>query len=329
MPTYIQLMSGNPAAYGAAGQSLTGLAGAVDGAGHSFRAQTDQATAPGTWSGPARDAADQSAQQVRRSVDHLGDQVRQAGRALDNSARTIGQARTQLQTFTGQIQAQGWLILPTGVVMLGPPQQAQVSAAGPAAPAVLAQLQTMAMTMTSQIFAIVAQASAADVAGAEWLLQVSAALGGPGVLPLSPDLAEHVFHGHRRPTTITGYHVRPGGVDASHHGFTIDPSTIEGPDSNGLYRARVHGTDLMGNPTTKPAKSTFFPDGWTEDDINQAIRGAFYNRRPVQAPNAPTGFHDSRWQGEYRGITFRGYLRPGVDWATAGPDDIATAYPMM
>lgn len=329
MPTYVQLMNSNPAAYGSAGNALAGLAGRVDGARGTFRTQAETATAPGTWSGRDRDAADRKAQEMHRSLEHLGDQVRQAGRALDDAAHTIGQARTQLQTFSGQIRAQGWIIQPTGVVVLGPPQQAQVNSAGPGAPAVLAGLQTAALTMTGQIFAIVGQASSADVAGAEWLLNVSAGLGGPGALPVNPDLREHLYDGHRRPKKISGYHVRPGGVDGSHHGFTIDPATTVGPDANGLYQARVHGTDLTGNPKSKP--STFFPDGWTADEINQAIRGAFYSRRPVQAEDSPgdISFGNSKWRGRYRGIDFEGWLKPGADWATAGPDDIATAYPVM
>lgn len=330
MPTYIQLTTSNPAAFGSAGQALEAAATRVEAIAKRFRSQTDAVTQPGTWSGEASDAADRAAQRIHDSLDRLCDQTRQAGRALQQAERELSAEKALLDQLSAQIRAQGWVILPNGVVTLGQPQYAQAAAAGPAQPAVLASLQAMAMALTGQIFSILTRASLADVAAAEWLLQVCAMLGGSATLPLNPHVREHLFDGHRRPNKITGYHVRPGGVDGSANNFWLDPATVTGPDANGLYSGRVHGLDLNGNPKTK--FSTFFPDSWTEADIEQAVRGAFYSRRPVQRYNPATGmheFHDSLWEGEYRGIRIQGYLKPGTDWATAGPDDIATAFPVM
>lgn len=100
MPTYIQLMSSNPGAYGSAGQALARLAVRVDTAGADFRIQTASATAPGTWSGRDRDAAHRKAQEVHRSLDRLGGETRQAGNALGDVAQTIGQARSGVAAAT-------------------------------------------------------------------------------------------------------------------------------------------------------------------------------------------------------------------------------------
>jgi hypothetical protein len=175
-------------------------------------------------------------------------------------------------------------------------------------------------------------------------MALCAAHGGPGLLPLSDHLDEHIFDGawNNAGTRPVGYHHRPGGSDAGNpNGFAVVPGTASAPDANSVYRADFSGTNPAGVTATK--RSSYFPDGWSEDDARRATAGAFHSRHPVYTwtpptPTNPTGQLaevPGMWEGQYQGMTVRGYLlNPGQagyrgrDVGTAELDDVATAFPV-
>jgi hypothetical protein len=51
------------------------------------------------------------------------------------------------------------------------------------------------------------------------------------------------------------------------------------------------------------------------------VYGAFRSRRQVPGTDL--------WEGTYNGVRVQGYLKPGVPFARASADDIATAFPKV
>src|ERR1051325_8100424 len=106
MPTYDQLMSCAPQDYQAAGQALSAFATRLSTSEQSVHAQFGSATAAGTWTGPARDAADRYGQELAASLDQLGQEVRNAAQALEQAGQEITAAQTELRTLSAEIRAQ-------------------------------------------------------------------------------------------------------------------------------------------------------------------------------------------------------------------------------
>ncbi len=90
---------------------------------------------------------------------------------------------------------------------------------------------------------------------------------------------------------------------------------------NGCYEARWTWTDeagqavLNGDGTTKRKWSTFFPDRWSDADVETAIAEAFDH---ASARGLPAGDH--RFQGTVDGVTIEGWFDPVTH-------EITTAYP--
>ena len=139
--------------------------------------------------------------------------VRSASHPLTALGRSGEQGRLQLLQISGEATALGFEVLPTGMVILGPGQLAAIAGAGPGAPAMAEELQLQAIMFTEDLWAIMLWVSEADVAAGEQLMALCAAHGGPGLLPLSDHLDEHIFDGawNNAGTRPVGYHHRPGG----------------------------------------------------------------------------------------------------------------------
>jgi hypothetical protein len=320
MPTYIQLVGGNPASY-ATGR-LAQLAAQLRTGTQSFGSTVDQVTSAAVWQGSTRDAATSAANMLKQRLDQLAAQIQQGEQILESAGTRLEALKVQLTAYVTAIEAMGWIITPVGVAMLGAPQDAEVAATEGAA---LPGLEAQALQMTAQIEKIVVQATEEDVTAAEALLDLSSALGGPGARPLSAHLREHLLHGEVKykngnVAKIVGYHSRPGGVDGSRHGIALDPATASAPDSHGLYTGRaVYNYTENGAARSKGKFSSFFPDTWSEQDTSRAVYGAFHSRRQVPGTDL--------WEGTYNGVRVQGYLKAGVPFARATADDIATAFP--
>jgi hypothetical protein len=149
---------------------------------------------------------------------------------------------------------------------------------------------------------------------------------------LSPRLLQHLFEGHRKPRPRgpgyrdLGYHHRERGVD---HGPMRVREIVAGPDVAGVYRAVVAGPCAEGGPETK--LSSFFPDSWTREDVQRAIRHAFENRTFFDGRGSRVR---RKWRGSYRGVKIEGYvecqvIEPTIDARSAHLYHIVTAYPIL
>jgi hypothetical protein len=92
---------------------------------------------------------------------------------------------------------------------------------------------------------------------------------------------EHVFRGEMTsPSVLTGYHGRPGGLDVGRE--RVDLRTVKHrPD--GIYLATWRLTGADGHIIRKPGggdlkkKSTFWPDHWTREDVEQAVAESYWD----------------------------------------------------
>jgi Bacterial EndoU nuclease len=106
-----------------------------------------------------------------------------------------------------------------------------------------------------------------------------------------------------------GYHHRTNGIDPP--GARV-LRIVQPPDANGVYRARVALRDPeTGDWIDKRAASTFFPDAMSDDDILDAVLGAFHHGR-------------IRKDGEFVGDSGHGFAIEG--WYHSGR--INAAYPL-
>jgi hypothetical protein len=123
---------------------------------------------------------------------------------------------------------------------------------------------------------------------------------------MNPHFTTHTIGGgHVKPGQPrgSGYHYRPGGEDFP--GRRLVPgSRVTYP--NGVYKAEPEFFDPTLNPPVgvwKPKAgnggvSTFFPDGWTPAQVDNAVAGAFKNSTQVSG---------NKWIGTYNGVTVEGY----------------------
>jgi len=149
---------------------------------------------------------------------------------------------------------------------------------------------------------------------------------------LSPRLRQHLFEGHckRRPRGTgyrdLGYHHREGGVD---RGPIRVREVIAGPDAAGVYRAVIAGPKTENGPETKT--SSFFPDAWSREEVERAIRHAFVNRTYFDGRSDKVR---RKWRGFYRDVQIEGYVEcrftvPPVDARSARLYHVVTAYPIL
>jgi hypothetical protein len=134
---------------------------------------------------------------------------------------------------------------------------------------------------------------------------------GPKKRPRAPhemtqERRDHVMNGHLTYTkdgklTTSGFHHRPGGVtpngrrikDVRPHGtngvYSADVAIVHPDDPNKLVLKSGNG------------RSTFFPDKWSADEVDEAISDAFKNRDKTKD-------RDGYWEGESNGVWMNGYF---------------------
>ncbi|WP_189493960.1 EndoU domain-containing protein [Formosimonas limnophila] len=84
-------------------------------------------------------------------------------------------------------------------------------------------------------------------------------------------------------------------------------------DSNGVTKGYIQVRDPnTGGWANKTAETTFYPETWTQRQVQQEIQGAFLNSKPIG---------DGKWQGTApSGVTIQGYYgRPNGTGTTAWP----------
>jgi hypothetical protein len=128
--------------------------------------------------------------------------------------------------------------------------------------------------------------------------------------------AGHVNTGGPRPHG-TGFHHRFMGQNPPGARVRIDPNTGEEMilehGFHGTYRARVDIMDEHGTWVPKRGASTFFPDNWTPQTVDQTVHDAFHSRTPH--PTDP-----DKWRGSAGGLTIDGfYDSSGQGWYSAWP----------
>jgi transcriptional regulator with XRE-family HTH domain len=128
-------------------------------------------------------------------------------------------------------------------------------------------------------------------------------------------------------TTVSRVLNNKGDVDASTAIRVRE--VIAGPDETGVYRAVIASPKTDGGPETKT--SSFFPDAWTREEVERAIRHAFLNRTYFDGRSARIR---RKWRGRYRNVHIEGYvecqvIEPTIDARSARLYHIVTAYPIL
>ncbi|WP_103940531.1 EndoU domain-containing protein [Thermomonospora echinospora] len=130
---------------------------------------------------------------------------------------------------------------------------------------------------------------------------------------------QHVFLGNvnHHAQRGTGFHHRYRGKNPPTARVRRDPNGHEIKAQHtpwGAYKARVDVRDENGNWYQKQAWSSFFPDDWTPQQVNEAIGEAFKNSSPDPA-------NPNKWRGVYDGKPIEGFYAGGQrkGWHSAWP----------
>ncbi|MEV6343791.1 EndoU domain-containing protein [Actinoplanes sp. NPDC051851] len=133
---------------------------------------------------------------------------------------------------------------------------------------------------------------------------------------------EHIFQGH----TNMAARPRPAGSGFHHRFLGENPpgarvrrdangkELILETDVTGTYRARVDTLGPDGNWHQKKGSSTFFPDNWTPQRVDESIEEAFRNGNPH--PKEP-----GKWVGTANGLQIQGFYNESNPnfWYSAWP----------
>ena len=115
----------------------------------------------------------------------------------------------------------------------------------------------------------------------------------------------HVFDGEiNRKNNPTGYHSRPGGIDAANARLV---SIKDKPNQAGVYTAEI---EIRDGDRWKPKFSSFFPDSLSQQEVIKAILHAYSKSSKQQQWEGPSGL----------GFTIQGY--------TTNRGGINTAFPL-
>src|SRR5262245_34191588 len=117
MPGYQQIETSRPNAFGIAGQDLLRLADQAGGIETTFTKTVDQVTS-GTWKGDSRDAAAGAAERTVQPLRELTGELTTASRPLADVGRTGEQGRAQLVSISGEATTAGFVVTPSGMVVL-------------------------------------------------------------------------------------------------------------------------------------------------------------------------------------------------------------------
>lgn len=128
----------------------------------------------------------------------------------------------------------------------------------------------------------------------------------------------HIFLGdvNMRARKGTGFHHRYGGKNPSTARVRRRPDGSEWINANGpggTYKAKVEVKGPDGNWYAKNGSSSFFPDHWTPQEVDNAIKHAHANSTAdLVNPN--------KWNGSYNGVPISGFYGiNGRGWKSAWP----------
>jgi uncharacterized protein YukE len=178
LPDYLSLISSQPGGYDELAGVLRTLATQLDRAGDAVNRARSRASSD--WTGRSAQAFNAAVGATLSDMERAGGAATAASRVLSAAASELGAAVTEIRTFVASAEAAGFLVLPEGVVMIGPAQEAEAAAAGPGAPEVLAAYESAAAELTADLEGLVAAATAADESFAAALREPIAALSGAG-----------------------------------------------------------------------------------------------------------------------------------------------------
>ncbi|KWW98676.1 hypothetical protein LI90_303 [Carbonactinospora thermoautotrophica] len=123
-----------------------------------------------------------------------------------------------------------------------------------------------------------------------------------------PHVIDHILKGEIKNGRLVGYHHRPGGRDAPNR-KTVEKEWVD--QREGIYRGEVWGREAPGKDWVKKRNiSTFFPDHWTREQVEHAVRRAWENAEIVDETKR-------QWRGYYRGLEFEGYYDADGNVTTA------------
>ena len=126
---------------------------------------------------------------------------------------------------------------------------------------------------------------------------------------MTPERLRHTLLGERD-GRASGWHHRPGGIDPP--GAKVIKVTKR-DNRTGVYNARVAMLNRRnGEWREKRGGSTFFPDHWTPEDVDNAITRGFHSPDVVKDPE--TG----RWSGKFNGVHLKGFYDPETDTLAHG-----------
>lgn len=119
----------------------------------------------------------------------------------------------------------------------------------------------------------------------------------------------HIFDGeiNRRKRNPTGYHSRPGGIDAANARLV---SIKDRPNRAGVYTATI---EVRDGDRWKSKFSSFFPDSLSQDEVIDVILHAYKN--------------SNNKKGKWKGPSGLGFSVEG--WTTNKGDGINTAFPVF
>jgi hypothetical protein len=132
---------------------------------------------------------------------------------------------------------------------------------------------------------------------------------------------QHIFHGHANmhatPPRGTGFHHRHNGWNPPGARVRRDADGMEiilRRNPTGTYRARVDIQGPDGNWHPKQGASSFFPDSWHPQQVDDTIKSAFAGRSPH--PTNP-----NMWRGTANGLNIEGFYDDAArgHWYSAWP----------
>lgn len=135
--------------------------------------------------------------------------------------------------------------------------------------------------------------------------------GSPAIAPqFTAHTAKHLFEGEiNKAGKAVGVHSNAA-IAGGTAKLTSPKKMLADPP--GIYEAKVAVKKANGSWVDKNAKSTFFPDSWSQQKIKEEVSGAFKN-----STIAPNG----KWKGvSPSGVKIEGY--------TDSHGNIATAFPV-
>lgn len=154
------LLASMPESYATAGAALGAMAQQFEATGRSVDEISQQLGT--SWTGSARDAYGRTAQSTSRTLATAAQALRQAASVSSEGAQSLQACVTELRGYVEMATGSGFLVLPTGTVMVGPAQYAEAASAGPGAPAVLASYEAVAAEFTMVITTSVEMATVTD-----------------------------------------------------------------------------------------------------------------------------------------------------------------------